>query len=254
MQKEYEEISLIDYVITIKKRFRSILKITLAIIILAVVITFSMPSNNQYNGELTLSVGTIQGKPIQAPEEMSAIALLYNSEVGVKKSETPRLFTLTSKGSSVKEVKDNLENAGALLFAQHEEIFKKKTKTLDDQVQTLKKNLKENDELIGRFGAMANRLSPYDQAQALSLQAYLGSYVSSLRAREKLQDDLQKIEQEKLEYEQTKVQAPPLILQSGRTKSLALNIFIGALLGVLFGVFWAFVKEWWIKNRGLLTR
>lgn len=252
MQKEYEEINLIDYIITIKKQFRSILKITIVVIIFALIITLGIPSNDQYSGELTLLVGIIQGKPIQAPEEMSALAILYNSGVGAKKSESPRLFALTSKESSFQEVKDNLEKTGALFVAQHEEIFKKKIKTVDDQIQTLGKNIKENDELVLRFGAMVNRLSPYDQAQALSLQAYLSSYVSSLSMRKMLQDDIQKIEQEKFDYEETKIPAPPIITQSGRTKNILLNGFLGALLGILLGVFWAFMKEWWIKNKGLL--
>lgn len=252
MQKEYEEINLIDYIITIKKQFRGIVKITIAFIILALIITLGIPSQNQYDGELSLLVGTIQGKPIQAPEEMSALVFFYNSNVSAKKSESPRLFTLTSKGSSSQEVKNNLEKTGALLIAQHEEIFKKKIKTVDDQIQTLGKNIKENDELVLRFGAMVNRLSPYDQAQALSLQAYLSSYVSSLSMRKMLQNDIQKIEQEKFDYEETKIPAPPIITQSGRIKNIPLNGFLGALLGILLGIFWAFTKEWWETNKKLL--
>lgn len=254
--KDYGEINVIKYIVTIKKRFHTILKITVVAFAIAVIIALFFSPSKQYKGKTTILLGTIQKEAIQTQEDVSDFLTALYPYVNVEKGKGLNVLIFNMEGRDFEEVKKELSRASSSVLTQHESIIHKKQTLLDEQIneqiKTLTVDLTENNERIALFNAMVNRLSPYDQAQALSLQAYLASYNNALLLKDSLEKDIQKLEQQKKhEYEKTKILTPPVISQSSTPRNIMVSGVAGIILGILLGIVWIFAKQWWDGNKYL---
>lgn len=233
------------------------MKIAAAVFIIAVAVSLFSSPPIQSNGRTPLLIGTFQEKPIQTQEEVTDFLASLHPDVRIEKGESPSMVILTTKGQTSEEVKKELLRASSSTIAHHESMVNKKQTLLDEQIneqiKTLANDLTENNERIIIFNAMVRRLSPYDQAQALSLQAYLASYNNVLLLKDSLEKEIQNLEQQKKrEYEKTKILTPPIISKNSAPASIAVSGIAGIILGLILGILWVFIKQWWDGNKHLL--
>lgn len=249
--KDYEEINVIKYIITIKKQFHTILKIIVSTFAIAVIISLFFSPSTQYKGKTIISLGTLQGKVIQTQEEVSDFFTALHPHIDVEKGKGLNMIILRAEGQSPNEVKEELLRAKSALLTQHESMIAKYNVYLDEQIKLLSSDLAESNERVARFNTMVNRLSPYDQAQALALQIYLGSYNAAVAENKALERSIQGIEQQKHQYKKTEVLTPPAISQNSAPANIMVGGGAGILLGMLLGIVWIFAKQWWDGNKYL---
>ena len=224
-----EEIDLINYIKVISKRKYLIFAVFLITVIGVGVYTFFI-NTKVYKVETTLEVGTIKKIEYGMTERYKAIEnpiqLMGKIENGIY-GEYPGLDAENLKSTNLIEIKiitqDNPEKAQQALndinkaiLTEHEEKINLEKEELEEAIKELEQNIKF---LMLRGQQIADL-----QLELFSLQ-------------------------KQIEYFQpTKVLKEPSISDS-LTASRSLYILIAMGLGIFLGVFLAFVKEWWEKNK-----
>lgn len=223
-QTEYDEINIRDYTRVIIKRKNLILEFLLIGLIIAGAITFLLPIN--YKAETYLE---IENYSKVTDRETSLIEISYNL---IEKINTgfyggyPRVkaFDLTEVGlikiefvsENPEEAKSNLENINKLILDEHNQKLEAKKKVLE-------KSLKELKERISFL------LSRNKEVEILELEVF-------------------NIQRNADDFEFTRIARDPGIV-SEKSPNLIFNLICGGISGIFIGVFLAFGKEWWERNK-----
>jgi len=259
-QVEYEEINLIGYIRTIKRHRAFIGKVALASIVIAMVVSVAITSPLRYKSEGKISLGKFQGELIESREEaISFLTEEVNTFKGVEIKEDdvrPKVIIVRVNGSSLEQAKSTLKTIGDALLNHHDALYKKKMASLEEGIQLTQKSIEENKVYLDQFQGGVSRFSlPFlSLPQATALQAYIPAYKPLIDRTNELNQKLRELElaKSKSEYKRTKIQTPlaPSAVFKGGT--LLVSAAVGLLLGGVLGIFWAFGKEWWDKNKNLL--
>ena len=234
-----EEIDLMDYVRILIKRKGLVLGLCLGAAIVAGVLSLWVPKI--YRVDTSLEVGYAESKPIEAPgqivEKINAdvYGVLVREKLQISEKEYPKieaenpedtnLVKIETQSSKPELARSILNEINNLILKEHEkELIKKKAQ--------IEENIKEIQEELNLLEIQ----KVYSDEGIANLQTTL------LSLKEKLSD----IEPTKI------VKAPSISEEPVRPKPL-LNVVVAAVLGLFVGVFLAFGKEWWEKNKDKIS-
>lgn len=219
-QFEYEdEIDLMDYMKVIIKRKRLIFGVFLAMVIIAAIFSFTSPK--VYKIDTTLEIGKIGGQIVEEPSQvMEKIDDgIYGWFPGMKVSNpaNTNLIKIEAISKDPQETKEILANINESILADHNAKINSQKNLLEKEIETLQEKI---DFLISK-----------DQETAI------------------LQLEINNLQRQKEALQSTKVIREPTISEKPIRPKLLLNVVVAAILGIFIGIFWAFFKEWWEKNK-----
>lgn len=273
-QTEYYEINLMDYVKVIIKRKQMIFGVLLVVLIAVAVYSFFI-CPKVYKIDTLIKIGKIGGTLIEEPgqllEEIKAGA--YNFPIIEKlnlsegiipkiKIESPAgtdLLIIKTESSTPEIDKTILEELNNLILIEHSKKFETRKELVKKDIERLKNKtalLEEEKINLEKKEKSLEWLSPYERVK----EQFTGSLFTLYDVKEKLSARKQEIENLYREInslegslleniQPTKVLKSPTISEKPIKPRPVLNIVIGAVLGIFLGVFFAFGKEWWEKNR-----
>ena len=185
--------------------------------------------------------------------------------------------------SSEPELAQNiLKEINTLIVEDHLEKIKSKKELLEKKIVLLEENISNSKKGISRIHTKIASLKQGQQSLAakitvlqavLPFEQDLGTQFALFNVKEQLENKKQEVEDHYLEIidlentaneflgeinalqikkdeiRPTAVIKQPTVSESPISPRLVLNIIVAALLGVFMGVFLAFTKEWWEKNK-----
>jgi capsular polysaccharide biosynthesis protein len=208
-----ENINLMDYIEIIIKKKTLILSFFLAGLIIAGGITFLLPKT--YKAETYLRIGS-EKSPSNIAKEINAGFL--GDYPGIKATNLleTRLVKIEISSKNPNSAKKNLENINKSILEKENQEIKIKKKYLKDAIDKLEKKIKF---LLYRNNEVAS----------LELKIFgIQKQIDNMRP--------------------TKIIKKPVIVSKEKA-NLIFNLICGGLLGIFLGVFLAFGKEWWEKNK-----
>jgi len=267
-QTEYEEIDLMDYIKVIIKRKRLIWTVFLVAVIIAGIFSFISPK--VYKIDTAIEIGQIGEQGVEAPADVEeridsdVYGILIRGKLGISEKKYPKIETINPKGTklivaeveSTKPVKAKniLEEINNLILDEHQEKIKVKKELLEKYIERSKTKVisleEEKKNLEAKVDAL-QKILPYQQDP--------GTQYALFDTKEKLEKKKQEIENLYLEINSlqrslediqlTKIVKVPTVSERPVKPKPLLNIVIAGVLGVFIGVFLAFGKEWWEKNK-----
>ena len=269
--KEFEEeaeINLIDYIKVILKRKWLILKIALGVTIGVVILNFVMP---RYKVDTILEVGVTEDT-LEAPNQLvekikngnynEVIKRKLNIEklpkIEVSTPKDTRLVIISIKSSNPEQAKKILEELENLILKEHQEKFDSQKKILlenkkriENKISCLENEKKILEEKVNYFtNLMASSPSPTYQ--------FLLTEAKEKLEKKKLEIEnqylkLNTLEQKLNSYQPTRIIKAPTIPTSPAEPGIGVKMIVGLIVGLLGGIFLAFVIEWWEKEKSHLN-
>jgi hypothetical protein len=269
---EYSEIDLADYVKSLFKQKRLILAVFLVAIIATVVATLMMPKI--YKVEASLEVGRIGGELIESPDSVigkisdDIYGISVRQKLGISEKDYPEIKTENIKGTNlvatsieseeIQRAKDILGDINSLILEDHQKKIQEKRNIIERNIGRLRNKVASFEEEKKNIEAKIVSL----QKIAIYQQS-VGNQFALFDSKENLEKKKQDIENMYLEInssemilggiQSTIVAKVPTISENPIKPNLVLNIIIAGVLGLFIGVFLAFCKEWWEKNRANIT-
>ena len=263
-----EEINLIDYIKIILKRKWLILKITVGVMIVVGALSLVM---QKYKVDTILEVGITEDileSPNQIVEKIKngnyneVIKRKLNIEklpkIEVSTPKDTRLVIISIKSSNPEQAKKILEELENLILKEHQEKFDSQKKILlenkkriENKISYLENEKKILEEKVNYFtNLMASSPSPTYQ--------FLLTETKEKLEKKKLEIESQYLELNTLEqklnsYQATRVIKAPTLPASPVEPGIGVKVTIGLIVGLLGGIFLAFVIEWWEKERSHLN-
>ena len=251
VQREYEEIDLMNDIRIILKRKWLILGLFLVGVVGAGIITRFLPT--KYQSETSLEIGQISGlvgavserKLIESPPQLveKIKSGFYGNYSGIEtinpqNTDIVRIEVTTKDPENAKKILENINNS---ILAEHNNKINSQKEILE---KNLEKNQKDIDFLIEKIQKDISSLIYKDQ-QIASLQAE----IYSLRRELQLEND--KLQSKLQDFQPTQIiQEPSTPLE--KRPNLILSLVFGGILGIFLGVIFIFGKEWWDKNKAKL--
>ena len=246
IQPEFEEeIDLMDYMRVLIKRKGLVLGLCLGAAIVAGILSLWVPKIYRVDTSLEVGyvkeVGYAESKPIEAPgqivEKINAdvYGVLVREKLQISEKEYPEIRAENPKGTNLVKIEIQsskpelargiLNEINNLILKEHKKELTKKKSQIEENIKEIQKELK-----------LLEIQKVYSDEGIANLQTTL------LSLKEKLSD----IEPTKI------VKAPSISEKPVRPKPL-LNVVVAAVLGLFVGVFLAFGKEWWEKNKDKIS-
>ena len=269
IQPEYEEeIDLMDYVKVIIKRKGLILKVFLIVIIITAF--FSLISPRVYKIDTSLEIGRIGNEvlevPLQVKEKIEGdvYGVLVREKLKISEGEYPKIKVENPKDTNLIKIEiespktqlaeNILKEINNLILIAHKEKIKVKKELLEKDIERIKNKVAFLEEEKKNLEAKVNALE-----KILPYQQDPGTQFALFDAKEKLERKKQEIENLYLKINSlqssledilpTQIVKIPTISERPIRPKLLFNIIIAGVLGLFLGVFWAFLKEWWEKNK-----
>lgn len=249
-----EEVSLINY-LQILVRHKWLILIVFILVILAVG-GFTLAQPQSYRAQALVSVGQVGGQLIQS--EKASLAFLNNhpevkalgDNISVE-SEKEGYFSFELKAASKEKAEAALARVIAIFIEDHQQIFEEyqpEIEQLKQQRQLLEDHFNAlEDEIAGVKKDIVKFRSPYNQTQAITLQAYLDR-LSALEQQKLAAGTALLVETKQLNSQMTELKGKIKVLSVHRG-SLKRNLAMAVILGLFLAVIVAFGREWWQKNK-----
>ena len=235
-QKEYDEVDLTDYIRVLIKRKRMILVVFLLVLALSGFLgyfAFHCTSKTRtVTTVLEIGVGNMSlekevgGTPIESPAQLKG-----KIESGVYGKGESEIKVNNPKGTNLVEIEITSltpEKDKKLLDDINKEILTQHSNRINSQKNILAEEIKKLEKDINYLTAVGQQIAP------LKLRLY------------DLQEKLDK-------FQPTKIIQKPTVSENPKKQStIALHLIIGGVLGIFLGMFLAFGKEWWEKNKAKL--
>ena len=236
---QIKEIDFLEFVRVIIKEKRIIIFLSLIGLILGFVWYFLGPL--EYRGKTILEIGTfikdVRGEetrvliesPTQVAEKIkNGTYGGFSGATAVNLKET-NLVAVELLGDDFDEVKKKLETINESMVQNHKEKFKEEQDRIDETIATLEKETENLKKDTFSF------LIKGREAEVLQLEV------------RRIEEAIDYAKSQKEELTPTKVINQPLVTEK---KPSYLSPVMGWLLGFFVGLVFAFVKDWWRKNRG----
>ena len=220
---EYDETNLIDYIRIIIKRKWLILVFLLAGLIIAGGLTFLLPIN--YKAETYLEIGEYSREDVlYYTMDISSRVVdkvnggFYGDYPGVEANDDlgEGLVEIEIISKDPEEAKKTLENINKIILDERNQKIETRRNSLENSI----KELQEKIDFL---------LSKNKEVETLELKIF--------NIQEKINNT-----------QTTKIIKEPIVV-SEKKPNLAFNLTCGGILGIFLGVFLAFGKEWWEKNK-----
>ena len=229
LQTESDEIDLMDYIKVLVKRKWLILIIFLAAVIVAGIFSFYSPKI--YKIDTFLEIGRIGGQAIGVPMQMieapgQVMEKINNGVYGeypgikVNNPQNTSLITMEMLSKEPRKAKANLEEINNNILTEHTNKINLNKNILEKEIDELQENI--------------NFLISKEQETATL-------YLTIINLRKEIEA-----------LQPTKIVKSPTISEKPVKPRSALNIAVAGVLGIFIGIFLAFGKEWWEKNKARL--
>lgn len=277
IQFNEDEIDLMGYVKVLLKRKRLILGIFLGMTILAGVLSFLLPK--VYKIDTSLEVGRIEQEVVEPPWqvvqkiESDVYGIQIREKLGIPERKYPKikvenpvdtrlayqpvgtsLVIIKIESSKTQQAKNILNKIDNLVLEEHQEKIEAKKELLEKDIERLTAKITSSEEEKKNLEAKVEALQ-----KVLPYQETPGSQFALFDTKEKLETKKREIEDLYLQVnslkrslediQQTKIVKNPTVSEKPVRPKLLLNIVIAAIFGLFTGVFLAFGKEWWEKNK-----
>jgi len=244
-----EEIEIYDYFQMIKKRKWQVVIIFLAAVLIAAALSFLMPKI--YESSAIIKIGTVGTVPLQTTDEI--IRISKDPDI-VLKAISPNLLEIKTKGEDPRECVEKINQFITELLNHHQQILQGKTQLFQENINFLeeKKSRVENEikDLENKIRLLG---APTSEAQAIIFQVYFNNLTASKNQLYQINQELITKNQEKISnYQPTKLETQPSLPTNPIKPNKKINVIIGAVLGLFLGIFYAFVAEYWEKNKSRL--
>ncbi len=228
IQPDYDEVDFMEYVRIIIKRKWLILGLFLIGLMAAGILTSLLTnlSLKTYKVETSFEIGRFGGdSPLEAPSQVieKIKSGVYGTYPGIETSNpaNTNLIKMEIISTNPEGAKKALESINKSILANH-----------NSQIET-KKNILEAK--IARLQEDINFLIPKNQQIAsLKLEIY------------SLQKQIENFQPTQI------IQELVILEEAKKGLSPILNLIIGGILGIFIGMFLAFGKEWWDKNKAMI--
>lgn len=247
--QSYEEISLIDYLVTVKRNKKIIFLIAPAICVI-LVLSFTT-IKKMYESGIFLSIGNVKGEAFESGVEAASYISHFDSDASIAQEEGGKALSIVIEKSTREEVERETQRLSDFILAHNADTMRKKLEPLDENISFLKGKLKNEDNRLNNLQTMINRFNPLDYAQALTLQAYMQSYDNASNRKFELENNLQRANADRANFQETSIQKNSVRVISPLGKILR-NTIIAIIIGFILGTLCALAKEWWKANKELI--
>lgn len=221
-----DEIDLMDYIKVLLKRKRLILAVLLVAVVAVGVLSILMPK--VYKIDTILEIGWMRGYQVEPPLQVVGKIKdgIYGGYPGMKVDNPPytSLVNIETTSKDPQKSKKILEDINETILVEHNSRINFQKKILERKIERLREKI---DFLIQ---------IPTEQEIAV------------------LQLEINNLQEQIEGFWPTRVIKEPTISEKPVRPNPLLNIVIAAILGIFIGVFLAFFKEWWEKNRKKLDK
>ena len=299
MLKEYEEIDFIGYVKAVKDRKKTVISMFVLITTLAVGISFLWPKT--FEAEALIRLGIIKGSKIETIENIKDffgnLGTLKNlaEELGMQKDTDPRavpkkfdllmnksgsgFLKVRGRGETPEKALEILNKIVNVLIDRHSKFFSEAKKSMELEIDSIKKVRQQTDNDIAQIGKEISRLevdatrygkeiSLRNGAETEAQGLIAGSYInlladtkSQIAGKRNMISDLRKqliaydnnLQQK--EYEKTyqttntAIEIAAILPETPISPKKTQNVIIAAILGLFIGVFYALTAEYFSKNK-----
>jgi len=255
-QIEADRIDVIDYIKIISKRRWLILGFLLVFLIITGILTFLLPT--EYKAETLIEIGgagnELWESPTQIVEKINSG--VYGDYLGIK-AENPKNTNLVKIEITSKDKEDAtkaLENISESILRSHESrkaFIKAAGKRDVESLQAKLDALEEKKKDLGVQLDILEKIPPYQQTITIQLALFdIRDRVETKEGQiESLYLKIGSIQKSTEDIFSTKVIKEPTISIRPIITRILFNMVVAGILGLFFGIFFAFGKEWWNKNR-----
>jgi uncharacterized protein involved in exopolysaccharide biosynthesis len=261
------EINLIDYIRIVWRRKKQIFVIFIAFVIISIIVSLTTPKT--YQSSALVTPAKISD---QIVEDTGAVIDVLKQETVLRelaqKLDLPELqaFALTEKfkvtqndgfweiqgmGQTQEQAKKMVEVISSFIINRENTIATRFKPDLEAETVLLQDELEKNAtniaDLEEKISASSKTISP--------AQGYIvASYISALQSAKLRRDGLQKEfydKQQELNFktQEARIDVPAVLSLKPISSNKKLNLVIGAILGLFFGIFYAFAAEYFTKNK-----
>ena len=249
-QKDYDEIDIISYLSTLKRNARSILFIAIALAFVTFLASFTFIPTS-YQGELLVLMGNTGGNLFETADQATDTVLSLDNNVTVSQEKGRGKITISIKDISKDKIEKRIKTLAGGIKLYYTKIIENSTARFNARLVFSTEQLKNTVLRLNALQEKINRLNPFDNAQAISIQTYIQSYDRALERKFSLEDELQKMGNDPASYSQTIVKENNIETISPFPK-IFLSASIAFILGLIIAFFYVLIKEWWEINKHLI--
>lgn len=246
----FEYSAVIDIVrfFSILKRYRRrIVYTTIVFALSAALFSLASTPKGGYQANATLLIGSAKGTPLAPPDDV--IDEITQDNIHAQKGDSLNSIALTTQNPlPANEAKALLQKALDAIVTEHEQLYKQKVASLEEQIETKNRELKEAQQYAPILKARTDQSPVSSPYQLTLLQAYLSLQGGS----DALRLEIHELELGKLAYKKTTIKKPVEVNKLASGTNLLVNIVLGIFLGAIIGVIWSFASEWWKHNKQVL--
>lgn len=215
-----EEIEFMDYLRLILKR-KWLIVTTLLVVVIATAI-FSLLLPKVYKVDTSLEIGQIWGGVLEPQLQVEAKINngSYGELPGVKANnpDWTNLIEIEVMSKEPQKAKEALQNIEELIIADHNKKINTQKALIEKEIEKLQGDI--------------NTLISQGQQEVAPLQL-----------------EINNLQRQKETIQPTKITKQPTISEKPVKPKTFLNILIAAILGIFIGIFVAFFKDWWERNK-----
>ncbi len=250
---QYQEINIVDYIKTLRKRKKLILGLFLIFIIGAGVYSFLL-APKIYRVEAVLEIGKFSSSDQMLKEIPNIVEKIKKSNLEIKavNPQASRLIEMEIATENPEEGEKILKEAGDSILAEHQGRAEAQKELISDKIEKLKERIvlleEQNKNLEAKIAKTEESLIYYqDSCSQFVLFEIIDRLELKKQELEELYPQLADLEASLSDIRPTKIiKEPTVSSQPIRPKPL-FNITIAGALGIFIAVLWALTAEWWRK-------
>jgi len=266
---EEQEKGLYDYLLVIKKRWKTVALIAFTAMLTGGVISMFLPPI--YKCESRVKIGMVRNKIIESyatiddmlsqkpvikkiaevlklPVKDRALEMLKSD---FKTSQVADMLKIEAYAKSPEDALRLLETVEKELLTRHDRLYEENKAILQEYIIAGENDLKMLEEAIKDLKKKISRTAQAgSQAEGLITQGYIQSLD---RATDRYLSAQQKLRDLKMEESygtmKTKTDVPGYLPENRISPKRKQNVLISGILGLLLGVVWIFFIEWFEKEK-----
>jgi len=261
----YDEIDLNDLILLLWCYRKLILGVFLVSVLIGVVISFATTPVYQVKAKISLgnyAVDPESGKQLMTPETAREILLssdfqeeAWGSEINagvlnITPVEKTNILQITLETSEPQQGVVLLNKLITQFEEKTEEQYERARELLDKDLQNAKKELQEINKSITQTRDLLEKISndELSSTSAIYQAGLLDTLSRFLEQRDKLSERKLQTEQRLNSIEEMEVLEKPEVLPTPVRPNKKLNIVMASMLGLMIGVFGAFIVDYFRRN------
>lgn len=257
-----DDISMKDYVRVVIRRKNVILDVFIVTIV--VVLVFTLLTPKIYKISTILEISKVENaKQVVEKIKNGVYDMPLRKKFNISEKDLPQLkvsvkdsdlLAIEAETSKVDQTKDILDEMSSMIITEQSQKINANKEITEQSVKRISEKINHAEEERKNLEAKVDALQ-----KVLVYNQDPGTQFALFDAKEKIEDKRTEIEDLHMEIDALKRSEieidivkiiKPLVVSDNPVKSdLFLNIIIAAVVGLFLGIFMAFYKEWWDKNK-----